>query len=237
MKSSKSFHFKCIQCGKCCSDKNTIVNLTYNDVLRMQWEKNYSLEDFLKYIGFYVFDNIPNENQLTQMVIPPIQTQNGPAFVGLKKKDNGKCIFLNSKNKCSIYSARPSICRTFPFNFHTITDKEKMHKIDIEMNYTEKALEFCPGIDEKYPKISSNYWLTIGKQAVKEILSEHILIKRWNKIIEEGRVSATAENFLRVILNQPDKIKNSILKKSKKTEKKTYQNRLKEKLKDKNIKN
>ena len=35
MNTVKSLRFACIRCGKCCSDKNTIVNLTYFDILRI----------------------------------------------------------------------------------------------------------------------------------------------------------------------------------------------------------
>jgi Fe-S-cluster containining protein len=42
--------------------------------------------------------------------------RDGTARTGYKiKHENGKCVFLNEKRKCSIYSIRPVICRTYPF--------------------------------------------------------------------------------------------------------------------------
>ncbi|UYP48360.1 hypothetical protein NEF87_004645 [Candidatus Lokiarchaeum ossiferum] len=230
MKNDKTYHFECIKCGKCCSDKNTIVNLTYTDILRMEYEKKYTLSDFLNFVGFYMFEEDPTEQQLKQMVVPPIQTENGGAFLGLRKQEDGRCIFLNKHNKCKIYKARPSICRTFPFNFHSIADKSGKKKIDIHMRYTEKSLEYCPGISDNSPEIIAEPWLKDGQQAVKEILSEHVLIKKWNTAVKEGKITASAENYLRIILNMTDKQKEPSKKPVSETAKKSYQSRLKKKL-------
>jgi len=34
----------------------------------------------------------------------------------LKQRENGDCVFLDTKRLCTIYENRPSICRGFPFN-------------------------------------------------------------------------------------------------------------------------
>ncbi len=235
MKNEKTYHFECVKCGKCCSDKNTIVNLTYTDILRMEYEKKYTLVDFLNFVGFYKFEDDPTEQQLKQMVVPPIQTEKGGAFLGLRKETDGRCIFLTKKNKCGIYKARPSICRTFPFNFHSSTDKKGKKKIDIHMRYTEKALEYCPGINEMAPEITPEPWLQDGQQAVKEILAEHVLITKWNSAVKEGKIKASAENYLRIILNMTDKQKKPIKQSVNVSTKKSYQSRLKKKLIQQNL--
>ena len=74
-------YFTCTQCGKCCSDKNTIVNLTYTDILRIQTKKNLSLEDLLRVVGYYIYENEPTKDQLKKLVVPPRRTQRGPAFL------------------------------------------------------------------------------------------------------------------------------------------------------------
>ena len=65
----------------------------------MEYEKKYTLADFLNYVGFYMFEDEPSEQQLKQMVVPPIQTERGGAFLGLRKRDDGQCIFLTKNNK------------------------------------------------------------------------------------------------------------------------------------------
>lgn len=228
------YHFECTQCGRCCSDPDTIVNLTYSDILRMQEELNYNLNDFLKIIGFYHFDHIPTEKELEQMVIPPIQTERGLAFVGLRKKSNGRCIFLSKKNKCKIYSARPNLCRTFPFHFHSHPISQPKKGLDIKMNFTQKAIEYCPGLSSN-TEIDKVYWLDIGKMATAAILKEVILVKKWNKAVEEKKIKPIAENYLRIVLNLFENKKK--IKINKKTIKKNYQSIIKRKLKEKSVNN
>ena len=57
-------------------------------------------------------------------------------YIHLKEiKNNGECIFLKNK-KCTIYKARPTQCRTWPFW------KENMNA----KKWNENITKFCPGI-------------------------------------------------------------------------------------------
>ena len=189
------FNFECTQCGKCCGDPNTIVNLTYADIMRIAYEKNYSVEEFLNVVGFYQFDEeLDGGDSNDKMVIPPINTESGPAFVGLLKNNNGACIFLKS-NKCSIYSARPNICRTFPFHFYNID------KFEIGMDYTEKAKEYCPGIHKKY-SVDVQFWKELGANTIRNINLEKEFVRKWNESTNAGKFPAKASNYLRIILAQ-----------------------------------
>lgn len=242
-KFKKPFRFECQQCGKCCSDKDTIVNLTYTDILRIHSEKKLSLEDLLDVVGYYIYENEPTQDQLKKMVIPPILTQRGPAFLGLRKKNDGKCIYLSESNKCTIYQSRPAICRSFPFHFHysPVTKPEK--RIDIEMTYAVKAIEYCPGVGTPKKVVNSQKWLRIGEVTLKNLLKEAVLIKQWNKAVEAGKIVPSAENYLKNILQIPKFYPTPSSDKPKKTEKteknggkqakkdkKSYQNRVRQKL-------
>lgn len=55
----------------------------------------------------------------------------------LNKSNEGNCIFFVD-GKCSVYQARPTQCRTFPFW------PELVHS----PNNWNKTKEFCPGIDK-----------------------------------------------------------------------------------------
>ena len=193
------YHFNCVQCGNCCSDKNTIVNLTYSDILRIQWDQNLDFQGLLDIVGFYVFDEPVTEEQIEKMVLPHIETQNGQAFLGLQKNDSGSCIFLNKNNKCRIYKARPDICRTFPFHFHSIPHKDQMEKMNISINYADKAIEFCPGIKKSSPFIDNTRWMVIGKLTLENIIRDAIFIKRWNEAVKSNKVKPIAENYLKII--------------------------------------
>lgn len=229
------YHFKCIQCGNCCSDKNTIVNLTYSDILRIHWDMGYNFNKLMEIIGFYIFEKELTEEQIKKMVIPPIITQNGPAFIALRKKENGTCIFLNRNKKCSIYPARPGICRTFPFHFHANPIKSPKKRLDINLNLAEKAIEYCEGFNEDYDEIDPEYWLNIGKYTVTDILKENSLINRWNQAVKEGKITNLAENYIKIILNSKnneDKSSNKISTNGNQSKKK-YKQRVIDKIKQK----
>ena len=76
----KEFRFSCVHCGTCCTDKNTLVNVTYSDILRIKKGLNLSLDETLEILGFYIFEKKPSIEELKKMVVPPIETEKGLAF-------------------------------------------------------------------------------------------------------------------------------------------------------------
>ena len=233
-KYEKPYRFTCQQCGKCCSDKDTIVNLTYTDILRIQSDKNLSLEELLSVVGYYIYENEPTEDQLQKMVVPPILTQRGPAFLGLRKNSEGKCVYLSETNQCTIYQSRPAICRSFPFHFHYTPVPKPEKRIDIEMTYATKAIKYCPGIGTPFPLVNAQKWLHTGETTLKDLLKEIILIKQWNEAVEAKKIVPSAENYLKSVLNIPKHYpghntgKNE--KKGQKNTRKSYQDRVRQKL-------
>jgi Fe-S-cluster containining protein len=201
MSNLKELRFICTRCGNCCSDKNTIVNTTYFDILRIKNGLNLSLEETLEVIGFYLYDKgITNEKH--KMVVSPIETERGLAFIGLLKKGSGICYFYDDKIKsCKIYNLRPVFCRTFPFSFNLILNKSNKTSAKIMMFYTEKGKEYCPGIGIDSPLINENEWLELGKQTIEELNNNEILIKKWNNTVKLGQITATVKNFLLTIFN------------------------------------
>ncbi len=201
-KENKEFKFQCINCGNCCTDKNTIVNVTYKDILSIKNGLKLDIDETLKILGFYVFENPPTDEELKKMVVPPIKTENGLAFVGLLKNSIGSCIFRdNEKNRCKIYTLRPMFCRTFPFSFRihfNTTDKEKK---EIEMYLTDKGLEYCKGMDEKFPPIKIDKWIQFGMQAIINMNDNNVLINEWAEAVKSGKIEASARNFLLTIIN------------------------------------
>lgn len=236
-KYEKPYRFECEQCGKCCSDKETIVNLTYTDILRLHSQNNLTLEELLEVVGYYIYENEPTQDQLEKMVVPPILTQRGPAFLGLRKDDEGKCVFLTESNQCTIYRSRPAICRSFPFHFHYIPAPKPEKRIDIEMTYAAKAIEYCPGIGSPSPIVKAQEWLHVGEETLKDLLKEVILIKQWNEAVTSKKIVPSAENYLQNILKIPkfypahSSSKNQTVEKDRgKKERKSYQNRVRQKL-------
>ena len=111
----KGIRFKCQGSSNCCVTRgsNGYVFLSNKDLSRLAKYFNLSL---IKFKNNYC------------------QTTDG--FIHLKEtRKNGECIFLNKK-KCTVYKARPTQCRTWPFWPENMNSKK----------WVEDIQNFCPGI-------------------------------------------------------------------------------------------
>jgi Fe-S-cluster containining protein len=192
------FFFKCTHCGKCCSDPATFINLTYHDILGLAKYMNFGLDQMLEVLGFYLFEGEMTPEQMRKMVFPPVHTEEGMAFVGLRRRDDGRCIYLNDENTCDIYPARPMVCRSFPFHFHLGTPRPE-GQFEIRMSYAAKAEEYCEGIGPGAPKVDTPRWIQVGAATIKNILEDIKLVQEWNSAVEQERIRGTARNYLATI--------------------------------------
>ena len=111
----KGIKFKCQGSAKCCVSRGSYgyVYLSNEDVLRLTNYFSLSIKEFKK--KYCKFSN---------------------GFLHLNEINKSQnCRFLKNK-KCSIYSARPTQCRTWPFWPENI--KAKI--------WNKEILNFCPGI-------------------------------------------------------------------------------------------
>lgn len=206
MNSNQELRFECVRCGRCCTDDKTIVNLTYNDIIRLKKALNLNLDELNHILAFYVFEEEPTEEDKKKMVVSPIETERGLAYVGLRKKSDGSCYFFDKKDKkCLIYNARPNFCRTFPFSFEVLD--ESVHKkelidngIQIKIKLTEKGKEYCPGIGEGHPKIIVDEWIELGRKTIEDLNKNYFIMKEWNESVRKDKVDVSVKNFLRLIL-------------------------------------
>lgn len=112
--------FYCTGCGRCCTGKDGYVFLSSQD--------RSTLIDFLKISEKEFID------QFTRIVDGQLSLIDAP--------DSDHCIFLKN-NRCSVYSARPIQCRTFPWWLHNIENPQ---------NWLEAAKN-CEGINHPNAKI------------------------------------------------------------------------------------
>jgi Fe-S-cluster containining protein len=201
MNNGKDLRFVCTRCGNCCTDKDTLVNLTYLDILRIKNGLNLNNKEILKVIGFYIFDKKLSKAEENRLVIKPIESEKGLAFIALLKKATGECYFYSSKKKkCLIYELRPFFCRTFPFSFKIFDKKKKESSPKLEISYTEKGKKYCPGIENSAPIIDYNYWINLGKNTLVNLEKNRIVIERWNKKVKQGEIIPSAKRFIDTIL-------------------------------------
>jgi Fe-S-cluster containining protein len=111
-------HFNCYQCGLCCGDtkqKTRHILILEAEAKRVASQTSRDIADFSFQIG-----------------------SKFPFAYEMKKTNMGKCIFLK-ENQCTIYLARPLICRFYPFELKFDKDKQ-LHVF----NFTHE----CPGIGQ-----------------------------------------------------------------------------------------
>lgn len=87
--------FECRRCGECCKQES--IAFTEKDILRAAQKNNLSVSEFIEK---YDLGLINNSGDLV--------------FYRLTIGKIGVCPFC-SDHKCTIYDARPQVCRGFPF--------------------------------------------------------------------------------------------------------------------------
>lgn len=107
--------FACCKCGLCCGDTETKMR----HVLLLK----HDVERIAKYVG----------REIKAFTVDIIGRT--PYIYEMQKSKSGKCIFLKD-NKCTIYEARPLICRFYPFELST----------NDEGIYVFRTTEECPGV-------------------------------------------------------------------------------------------
>jgi len=144
----KDVRFRCIKCGICCRNTKERIRhilLQDSDVERIAVTARKSVEEFAKEIAGHE-----------------------PYVYELRKtEEQGKCVFLEDE-QCTIYSARPLICRFYPFELRIARNGRR------EFLYTTE----CPGIG-KGKKLTGNYFRKLLRQLeVQGSLQEEIKEKR-----------------------------------------------------------
>ena len=140
----KGIRFECQGSGKCCVSRNSygFVYLSNKDLIRFSKSFKISLKKFKeKYC------------QITDGFIHLVE----------KSELKGNCIFLKN-NKCSVYSSRPSQCRTWPFWNDNMN--VKVWNEDVSIN--------CPGVGKG--KVITKK--EIDKFLKEDLVNENAIIKK-----------------------------------------------------------
>ena len=112
---STGIRFQCQGSSNCCVSRGSygFVYLSKKDILRLAKYTDLPIKDFIN-----------------------LYCDKTDGFVHFKeRRKNGECQFLEKK-RCSIYAARPTQCRTWPF-----WDENMKTKI-----WNKEMQSFCPGI-------------------------------------------------------------------------------------------
>ena len=105
-KTFKWLSFRCTGCGNCC--KEPLLPLTDFDVKRIAARTGDEPKDFVKWVDRHGID-MDDEPEGFVML------RQGKRVMTLRHEQGG-CRYLDEKDRCSIYTARPVGCRIFPFD-------------------------------------------------------------------------------------------------------------------------
>lgn len=110
--------FKCHHCNHCCTE--VVALPTPWDVKRIAKMTGKEPEKFIEFLTPEEIDDV-EEDDLTWLRIK------GEKYMMALRRGKKGCHFLNKETKlCSIYEARPLLCRLYPFNaIETKTGKYK----------------------------------------------------------------------------------------------------------------
>ncbi|TFG30800.1 YkgJ family cysteine cluster protein [Candidatus Thorarchaeota archaeon] len=173
--------FECTRCGSCCRDRQILVTVTSNDIIRISKALELIPSEILRALDFYIVE--PGTSPPVGLEkIPYITTERGQAYVALKKLENGDCIFLKD-NECMIHPVRPRVCKSFPFVFNE-TDGKRSWGLSAKK-------EICPGLG-KGVRISAN---ELGSLAI-EILQDFENYRKFADWWNSSSTSFTALAFI-----------------------------------------
>jgi len=104
--------FECTQCGDCCTGAPGYV-----------WVNDEEIKEIAKFLG------------TSETEVREYYGRKDYKGITLRERANGDCIFFERGQGCTIYAARPTQCRTWPFWRGNVDRKEDW----------KKTCEICPG--------------------------------------------------------------------------------------------
>jgi Fe-S-cluster containining protein len=116
-----------------------------------------------------------------------IKFKSGKRAMVLRKKKE-KCMFLTKHYECTIYTARPQTCRTFPYSIYFKDGRDRIIS-EISLN---KVLD-CNA--KRHPSIDIGAVVADVRRENREDREYHRLVEQWNKSGEKG----TTADFLQYI--------------------------------------
>ncbi|MFW9787645.1 MAG: YkgJ family cysteine cluster protein [Candidatus Thorarchaeota archaeon] len=184
---SDAIRFECTKCGACCRENSLLVTVTGRDIARISMGLELDSNEVIRALDFYLVSG--NDIPKGLLDIPAVKTEQGPAYIALKKLENGDCIFLKD-DLCMIHPIRPAVCMSFPFVFW---DKDGEHTWGLS---AKKAI--CPGLGTG-PEVEVSELQELAVVVLEELALYEEFVERWN--CEEKNPSS--KTFIERILSNP----------------------------------
>jgi Fe-S-cluster containining protein len=160
-------------CGECCT--RYTITVTHLDAYRIAGFTGLNPGRFLTLVR-------PDESVAdTYFDTPKIGLGDQDDYV-LALKENGRACMFRKGCKCSIYSARPLVCRPFPFRYSL------KGKNDFEFSVNGEARGFCKGLGIGSEKFDFAELSKVVRVMETERGRFDKQIQKWNAKVTKGRI-------------------------------------------------
>ncbi|MFX1483422.1 MAG: YkgJ family cysteine cluster protein [Promethearchaeota archaeon] len=176
--------FECTKCGACCKEDSLLVTVTGRDLVRLSMILGLSSTELLRAVDFYLESGLPSKKGLRDF--PALITERGPAYMALKKMEDGSCVFLKD-DLCMIHSIRPAVCISFPFVFKNDGDHLKWG-----LNHLK---HICPGLGIG-PEVKEAELIEIADSVLEDLFLFREFGEEWNQTS-----NPTAQKLIEKILS------------------------------------
>lgn len=162
------------------------MTVTGNDLARISRILGLAAGELIRAVDFYLVSGMTSHEGLRDF--PPLQTEKGPAYIALKKMENGDCVFLKD-NLCMIHTIRPVVCMSFPFVFEDAGDHRRWGLSAMK--------DICPGLGTG-PRVIGSDLLDLADTILEDLIIFRRFAEEWNTIEEP-----TAHKLIETILSDP----------------------------------
>lgn len=176
--------FECIKCGACCREESLLVTVTGRDLVRISMVLGLDASELIRALDFYLVSGITAHDGLRDF--PALNTEKGPAYVALKKMENGDCVFLKD-NLCMIHTIRPVVCMSFPFVFQDAGDHRKWGLSAMK--------HICPGLGSG-PRVIGSELIELADTVLEDLVLFKEFGEEWSTITEPS-----AQKLIEAILS------------------------------------
>lgn len=116
-----SYTNDCLSCKKtahcCIFREGEFAFVGLEDARRIKKKTGKDYDSFLDYspLSKKIISGLKKDDMSLEGYLRFKQLDSEGRILRMKSLKNGRCIFLDEKNRCSIYDIRPNICRIYPF--------------------------------------------------------------------------------------------------------------------------
>jgi Fe-S-cluster containining protein len=130
--------------------------------------------ELIRAVDFYLTSGITSYEGLRDF--PALNTEKGPAFIALKKMENGDCVFLKD-NLCMIHTIRPVVCMSFPFVFQDAGDHRKWGLSAMK--------DICPGLGCG-PEVIGSDLIELADTVLEDLILFREFAEEWNSVEDQS---------------------------------------------------